>query len=60
MYVTIEIARKIIDTRKPRGAFWCREADAYIGIDNRTGDGWVEQFGNFDECMTWLEGEEDE
>lgn len=60
MYVTIETARKIIETRRPRGVFWCRDGGVYIGIDNRTGDAWVEQFDDFDKCMAWLEGEDDE
>ena len=37
---------EIIDTREPRGLFWCfdEQAHVYVGCDNRYGDAWTEEF----------------
>lgn len=57
-------ANDIINTRKPLGLFWTKEKEWFIGIDNSTGEAWVECFkdGNFDkgkkECFKWLSEEE--
>lgn len=60
--ITKREAIKIIDTYEPRGLFWVKEynkkAHLYIGIDNLTGDAWVEEFKTREECFKWLEGDE--
>lgn len=47
-------ASKIIETRKPLGLFITKEGDLYVGIDNRTGDAWTEDFDCFGKCLAWL------
>ncbi len=44
----------------PIGLFFCREGDTYVGIDNSTGDAWVEGFTSLRACVRWLLGEDDE
>jgi hypothetical protein len=51
-------AQAIIDTREPKGLFYTIGGGIYVGIDNRTGDAWVEEFKTEQECMSWLKGEE--
>lgn len=46
-------ADKIIDTRDPRGLFMLQEMK-FIGIDNRTGDAWTEEFDTYEDCVKWL------
>jgi len=53
-------AQAIIDTREPKGLFYTIGGGIYVGIDNRTGDAWVEEFKTEQECMSWLKGEEHE
>jgi hypothetical protein len=48
-------ANKIIETREPRGLFVCTTLDKIIGIDNRTGDAWTEEFDSVDDCVKWLQ-----
>ena len=38
----------------PPGLYWAVENGKYIGIDNRTGDAWVEEFETLQECIRWL------
>lgn len=61
-YVTSEEASKIIETRKPLGKFYEVDFEAeeiiYIGIDNTTGDAWVEEFQDIEECICWLNQKE--
>lgn len=45
---------KIIETREPRGMFYCIENKRYVGCDNRTGDAWTEDFSSLDRCKRWL------
>lgn len=49
-------AEKIIDTFKPIGIFYMydNEANVYVGIDNSSGDCWVEEFESLEECLAWL------
>ena len=58
----LEISRKdayrIISSRKPNGLFWLKEQDGYVGIDNLTGDAWVEEFDDPAVCRKWLLGAE--
>lgn len=56
--VTLRKAQEIINTRKPVGTFWTKEKDLYVGIDNRTGDAWCEDFKTIEECFEWLLEEE--
>jgi hypothetical protein len=50
------MAAEIIDKRTPLGCFYLCEQGIHVGIDNRTGDAWTEEFGTKDECMDWLNG----
>jgi hypothetical protein len=52
--VTLEKAGSIIESRQPLGRFYCKENDRYVGIDNRDGDAWTEDFDSIQECMDWL------
>ena len=31
--LTLEEARAVVEAREPRGLFWAREADGYLGIE---------------------------
>lgn len=53
-------AGSIIEKREPRGAFYCIEDGKYVGVDNRTGDAWTEEFHSEIDCIRWLAGEEDD
>lgn len=59
-YVPINVSsfegNKIIASYKPLGLFYCydHESDLFIGIDNSTGDSWVKEFENKNECLDWL------
>lgn len=57
--VTPEEAGEIIEIRLPLGKFYCIEDaprfhPAYVGIDNETGDAWVEEFRSLGACRRWL------
>lgn len=47
---------QIIDTKMPIGLFYQfdTESGRYIGIDNSTGNAWVEDFKTLEECKKWL------
>ena len=49
-----EQAESIIETREPRGLFYCLSDGVYIGIDNTYGDAWTEDFPNLRKCKRWL------
>lgn len=51
-------AENIINKRIPKGLFLIFEHESYTGIDNKTGDAWVEQFENLKNCLKWLGGYE--
>lgn len=53
-----EKALGIITERWPLGCFLLADAGMWVGIDNRSGDAWTEQFGSFGRCVLWLRGEE--
>ena len=38
----------------PKGSFWCKDGGRYVGIDNRTGDAWTEDFATLSACLNWL------
>ena len=52
--ISKKAAYKIIDTQIPRGIFYLIEGDIYVGIDNRTGDVWTEEFNTMKQCRKWL------
>lgn len=53
-YVSSAEADEIIKTRKPLGLFVLDAGIEIVGIDNRTGDVWTEDFPNLRECLLWL------
>jgi len=54
--ITKDEAREIIDTRRPLGNYMYFDGVWWIGIDNRTGEAWVEEFETEEECIHWLDG----
>ncbi|WP_024834180.1 hypothetical protein [Ruminiclostridium josui] len=52
--VTPEEANKIIDSRERKGLFYCIENGIYVGVDNRDGNAWTEDFGSLSACKRWL------
>ena len=50
-------AHKIIALRGCKGLFWTIENGRYIGIDNRDGNAWTEEFDTLSECKQWLRRE---
>lgn len=52
--------KKIIDTMKPDGNFYCydKKNKGYIAVDNTTGDAWTESFKDKKSCLDWLENKE--
>lgn len=53
-YVTQEEAIEIIEHRGRRGLFVQKTGAGFVGIDNSTGDAWVEEFQDLPECLMWL------
>lgn len=41
----------------PRGKFYFHNGKVWIGVDNSTGDLWVEEFITEKGCVAWLEGD---
>lgn len=58
-YVTREEASKIIATGKPLGLFYEIDGNLHVGVDNSTGEAWVEEFKTARECLDWLRGDRD-
>lgn len=52
--VSLEKAIRIIEKRRPIGLFYQIDGNTYVGIDNSTGDAWVEEFPTLEECKNWL------
>lgn len=52
--ITKEEADKIIETREPKGMFILKDGKTFVGIDNRTGDAWTEDFKSKSACERWL------
>lgn len=48
---------KIIISYEPKGLFMFEDNGYFIGIDNSTGNCWVEEFITEDLCIKWLKGE---
>lgn len=57
-YVNQKEAIEIIEHRGRRGLFIQENGATYIGIDNSTGDAWVEEFPDLLECLMWLADKE--
>lgn len=55
IHINYEQYVNIIESHKPRGLFYRIKDGKYIGIDNRTGDAWVEVFDSRNECFDWLQ-----
>lgn len=52
--ISKEKAHKIINNREPLGLFYFLENDVFVGIDNSTGDSFVEEFKDKETCLAWL------
>lgn len=52
--ISQEESEEIILTYKPRGLFYFEEDKVWIGIDNSTGDAFVEEFESKEQCIRWL------
>lgn len=57
--ISKEKANQIIENRTPIGLFVTEENGMFIGIDNQSGEAWVEEFDNKVDCENWLKGEAD-
>ena len=55
--VTQAEAHTIIQSHEPRGLFFQRDGNYWVGIDNMTGDAWCEEFIDLDQCLAWLRRE---
>lgn len=55
MKINEEQANKIIETREPIGSFYVERGESFVGIDNSTGDCFVEEFKDKETCIAWLE-----
>lgn len=55
MNITAKQAKKVIETRKPLGRFvYVDKNKNFIGIDNRNGEAWTEEFQSLKKCVVWL------
>lgn len=52
--VSVSKLNEIIESRQPAGVFYANDNGIYIGVDNRTGDAWTEDFHTKNECLLWL------
>lgn len=43
---------------RPLGKFYLEENGLFIGIDNETGEAWVEEFETLESCIDWLNSNE--
>ncbi len=53
-YIDQEEALEIIDHRGRRGLFVQKDGRRFVGIDNRDGDAWTEDFPTLTDCLMWL------
>lgn len=58
--ITPKQAIDIISTREPKGLFFIEGIKKYVGIDNQTGDAWVEEFPTAGGAIAWAIGYEEE
>ena len=52
--ITPSEAECIIYSRRPLGVFYMKYGVIYVGIDNRDGNAWTEEFMNLRQCKRWL------
>lgn len=52
--VTAQDASSIIEERKPLGLFLRECGRIFVGIDNRDGDAWTEDFKTKRRALSWL------
>lgn len=54
--ISPEEASSIIETERPLGRYYLPKLgmNGYVGIDNSTGDAWVEEFCSLNACRIWL------
>lgn len=52
--VNQEKASIIIENRNPLGLFYLKDRERYIGIDNSSGESFVEEFIDKETCIAWL------
>lgn len=55
--VSLEFAETVIETKEPRGLFWCLFGDRYIAIDNKNGEAMKKDFGTKEGCFSWLKSD---
>lgn len=55
--VSNQVAGEIIEKRDQKGLFYTVEGNTYVGIDNRDGNAWTEDFTEVQECLSWLQDE---
>lgn len=51
---TLEFADSIVESGSPKGLFYAKVGDGYIGIDSTHDEMFVEEFSDFDNCRKWL------
>lgn len=54
--IDLERLSEIIRMRKPIGLFLLETEGKFIGIDNSTGNVWIEEFEEEAGCLEWLAG----
>lgn len=59
-YLYISDVRDVIEKREPKGLFITRDGEKYVGIDNRDGDAWTEEFDYAEDCIGWLYDKDEE
>lgn len=59
-YVDQAEALEIIEHRGRRGLFVQKDGARFVGIDNRDGDAWTEDFPTLSGCLMWLLDDEKE
>lgn len=52
--VNEEQAEHIIEFHEPIGNFYLENGNIFIGIDNSTGDSFIEEFSDKETCIAWL------
>ena len=57
-WITNKQANKVIEERVPKGTYLLYQDGHYIGIDNSSGDAFVESFESEPLCRQWLQGNE--
>ena len=58
-YLCISDVRELIEKMEPKGLYITKDGKKYIGIDNRDGNAWTEEFIDADDCICWLYDQEE-